>query len=172
MGIFKDLDIINDALAFLKGKKVLFFYLPSVIALVSGSFPFWGGNAFNIFDKVVEPIGIFSALLFSVIFIVVEHFLKRKDKLYYSKNEEDIQYLERYKKFTRNIVAVISFSIFIAGVVIILALVLPLIKISNSWWLAARNFVFCFFAIQYIVMILIVVKEMYAMLTDDIESKY
>lgn len=172
MGLSKKFDIINDAFVFLKGKKGLFYILPLVLALTIGSYSFWSGNTFSIFDKVIEPIGIFSALLFSVLFVVVEHFLKRKEKLYNSKNEEDIQYLKRYKDFTRNIVAVISFSIFIAGVVILLALVLPLIKITSTWWLAVRSFVFCYFVIQYLVMIFLVVKEMYAMLTDDIESKY
>lgn len=172
MKILNNFDIINDALAFLKGKIGIFFILPSILALVIGFLSLGGGIVFNYFDKVIEPIGIFSALLFSVLFIVVEHFLKRKEKLDFSKNEEDLQYLERYKDFTRNIVAVISFSIFIAGVVIFLALVLPQIKISNTWWIAVRNSVFCFFVIQYVIMILLVVKEMYAMLTDDIESKY
>lgn len=170
MRVFKNFDIINDALAYLKGKKGLFYYLPIVLAVLSGFYTYWTKNDLIFFDSVVEPIGIFSALMFSVLFIVVEHFLIRKEKLSESKNEEDIQYLKRYKNFTSDMVAVISFSIIIAGLVIFLALAFPLVKITKLWCLALRNSVFSFFIIQYVVIILLVVKEMYAMLTDDIES--
>lgn len=163
-------DITKDALSSLRTHWVHFYLLPAVLAGGTGAYTYFLDKELSLFGDVVGPIGIFSALMFSVIFIVVEHFLKRRDACK-SENEEDIQYLENYQDFTRNTVARISFSIFLAGLIIIMAFIFPQVKATNIWWLSARNTVFAFFLLQYIVNFFIVVKDMYAMLTDDIEHK-
>jgi len=163
-------EIIKSALASLKDSVILFYVIPVVLAIVVGLYTLYVDQSLNLFGDIVGPIGIFSALMFSVIFIVVEHFLKRKVD-FNSGNDEDKRYLENYQVFTRNTVARISFSIFLAGLIIILAFILPQIKASNIWWFSIRNSFFSFFLLQYIALIIIVVKDMYAMLIDDTEQK-
>ena len=163
-------EIIKKALSTLKGSCGLFYLLPGGVALAIGTYTYFFDSSLNLFGDVVGPIGIFSALMFSVIFIVVEHFLKRKED-YSSDNDEDVRYLRNYQDFTKNTVALISFSIFLAGWIILLAFLLPQIKVENIWWTSIRNFVFSYFLLQYVALIIIVVKDMYAMLIDDTEQK-
>lgn len=162
------MEIIKDALASLREEKLLFFIFPFLFALGLGCFTYFIDPTINIVVDVVGPIGIFSALMFSVIFIVVEHFLKRR--LEYSSNDEEaVRYLENYKDFTRNTVVRISFSILLAGLIILLAFILKQITIETLCFKVARNTIFVYFILQYMALIIIVVKDMYAMLIDDIE---
>lgn len=161
-------EIIKQAFSSLKDSGFMFYILPFVISFCIGSYTYLVDNTINIFDDVVEPIGIFSALLFSVIFIVVEHYLKRKANTKCI-NDEDKRYLENYQHFTRETLARIAFSIFLAGWIIILAFVLPQIKEENTCWIIIRNMIFSFFLFQYVALIIIVVKDMYAMLIEDTE---
>ncbi len=163
-------EIIKRALSSLRGSCGLFYVLPSVLSLGIGAYTYYVNRGINLFGDVVGPIGIFSALMFSVIFIVVEHFLKRKVD-FNSNTDEDKRYLENYQDFTRNTVSRIAFSIFLAGWIIILAFVLPQIKGENIWWIVSRNILFTFFLLQYVSLIIIVVKDMYAMLIEDTEPK-
>lgn len=163
-------EIICKALGSLSERKGWFYIAPAVLAIVVGCYTYFSNNQLNVFVDVIGSIGIFSALMFSVIFIVVEHFLKRKET-FNTENEEDKRYLKNYQDFTRNTVTRISYSIFHAGLVIILAFVLPLINCDKIWWLTVRNSFFSFLLLQYIALIIIVVIDMYAMLIDDTESK-
>jgi len=115
-------EIIKKALSKLKESLWLFYLLPGVLALAIGTYTYFFDKSLNLFGDVVGPIGIFSALMFSVIFIVVEHFLKRKED-YSSDNDEDVRYLRNYQDFTKDTVALISFSIFLAGWIILLAFI-------------------------------------------------
>ncbi len=164
------LEIIKRALASLKASAALFYAVPAVSALGVGLYTFWVDQSLNLFGDVVGPIGIFSALMFSVIFIVVEHFLKRKVD-FDSENDEDKRYLENYQEFTRETVSRIAFSIFLAGWIIIIAFIFPRIKCDCIWWAIVKNTLFTFFLLQYIALIIIVVKDMYAMLIEDTEPK-
>lgn len=161
-------EIIKNALASLSKSWTIFYLFPCIIAIGSGVYTLFVDPSVDVFGDVVGPIGIFSALMFSVIFIVVEHFLKRKDA-YNSEDDEDKRYLENYQGFTRETVARIAFSIFLAGWIILLAFLLPQIRIEGVWWPSLRNVFFAFFLLQYIALIIIVVKDMYAMLIDDTE---
>lgn len=163
-------EIIKKALSKLNESRGLFYLFPGALALAIGIYTYFFDNSLNLFGDVVGPIGIFSALMFSVIFIVVEHFLKRKED-YCSDNDEDMRYLRNYHDFTKDTVALISFSIFLAGWIIFLAFLLPQMKFENIWWASIRNFVFSYFLLQYVALIIIVVKDMYAMLIDDTEYK-
>ena len=163
-------EIIKRALSSLKKSCILFYILPATLSMGVGAYTYLVDKDINLFGDVVGPIGIFSALMFSVIFIVVEHFLKRKVD-FNSKKDEDVRYLETYQEFTRDTVSRIAFSIFLAGWIIILAFVLPKVKYENIWWLSLRNVMFLYFLIQYVALIIIVVKDMYAMLIEDTETK-
>ncbi len=164
------LEIIKRALTSLNESYVLFYIFPAVMSFGIGAYTYFIDKNIDLFGDVVGPIGIFSALMFSVIFIVVEHFLKRKVD-FNSDNDEDKRYLENYQDFTRDTVSRIAYSIFLAGWIIILAFVLPRINVENIWWLTGKNTVFTFFLIQYVALIIIVVKDMYAMLIEDTEQK-
>ena len=163
-------EIIKRALLSLRESCGLFYVVPAILSLGLGAYTYFVDKDINLFGDVVGPIGIFSALMFSVIFIVVEHFLKRKVD-FNSENDEDKRYLETYQDFTRDTVSRIAFSIFLAGWIIILAFILPQIKGECIWWIMIRNVIFTFFLLQYVSLIIVVVKDMYAMLIEDTESK-
>lgn len=163
-------EIIKRALLSLRESCGLFYMVPAILSLGVGAYTYFVDKDINLFCDVVGPIGIFSALMFSVIFIVVEHFLKRKVD-FNSENDEDKRYLETYQDFTRDTVSRIAFSIFLAGWIIILAFILPQIKGECIWWIMIRNVIFTFFLLQYVSLIIIVVKDMYAMLIEDTEPK-
>lgn len=164
------IEIITKALASLSKEKGWFYIVPSLIAIIVGCCTLFSDSEVRVFADVIGSIGIFSALMFSVIFIVVEHFLKRRMD-YNSDNEEDKRYIENYQDFTKEVVTRISFSIFLAGLIIVLAFILPQLSFTNKWYLAVRNTVFVFLLLQYAGLIIIVVKDMYAMLIDDTEQK-
>ena len=67
--------------------------------------------------------------------------------------------------------AMTSFSIFLAGLIIILQLLMSQFLDKKVIVDAVLNSVFSFFLVQYAVLIVIITKEMYAMLTEDLESK-
>ena len=163
-------EIIKRALLSLRESCGLYYVVPAILSLGVGAYTYFVDKDINLFGDVVGPIGIFSALMFSVIFIVVEHFLKRKVD-FNSENDEDKRYLETYQDFTRDTVSRIAFSIFLAGWIIILAFILPQIKGECIWWIMIRNVIFTFFLLQYVSLIIIVVKDMYAMLIEDTEPK-
>lgn len=163
-------EIIKRALLSLRDSCGLFYVVPAILSLGLGAYTYFVDKDINLFGDVVGPIGIFSALMFSVIFIVVEHFLKRKVD-FNSENDEDKRYLETYQDFTRDTVSRIAFSIFLAGWIIILAFILPQIKGQCIWWVMIRNVIFTYFLLQYVSLIIIVVKDMYAMLIEDTEPR-
>lgn len=163
-------EIISKAWASLAEEKFWFIVMPAILALAVGCLTWFSDSEVKVFADVIGSIGIFSALMFSVIFIVVEHFLKRRMD-YNSDNEEDKRYIQNYQKFTKEVVTRISFSIFLAGLIIVLAFILPQLPFTNKWYLAIRNTVFVFLLLQYAGLIIIVVKDMYAMLMDDTEQK-
>lgn len=163
-------EIIKTALSFLSESKGWFYVFPGMVAIGVFLLTIFIDNSLNLLVDVVGPIGIFSALMFSVIFIVVEHFLKRKEK-YTTNDEENVDYLKRYHDFTRDTVAVISFSIFLAGFIIMLVIIAQHITFDSKWYLASKNMVFTFFLLQYFAIIIIVVKQMYVMLIDDMEKE-
>lgn len=162
-------EIIRKALISLALEWRLFYAAPAVLAVAVGCYTFFAKKELDVFVDVVGSIGIFSALMFTVIFIVVEHFLKRRE-LYRTENDEDRRYIENYHDFTKDTVTRISFSIFLAGLIILLAFVLPQLPFSSKWYLSIRNSFFVFFLLQYAALIIIVVKDMYAMLIDDTEQ--
>lgn len=162
-------EIIIKALSQLKGSSGLFYVFPTLLAIAVGVYTMFCDPFLDLFGDVAGPIGVFSALMFSVIFIVVDHFLKRK-KNFSSTSDEDKRYIGNYKDFTHKIVVLISFSIFLSGWIIFLVFLLPRIDFTNVWWQSIRNSFFTFFLLQYVALVVIVVKDMYAMLIDDIEK--
>lgn len=163
-------DIIKDAMTVLLKTWFVFFVIPFLSACGIFVYIWKFQNNFSVIEDAIDPIGIFAAFMFTLIFIVVEHFLKRKEA-YSTLNEEDRRYIDNYRRFTRSSVALITFSILLAGGIIVLQIVFSQISISSVILNAAINAIFSFCLVQYAVMVLLIIKEMYAMLTEDIESK-
>lgn len=163
-------DIIKDALKVLKSSRLSFYFLPILIS--GGVFLYiWKVDAdLNLINGVIDPIGIFAAFMFSLTFIIVEHFLLRKDR-YSTENEEDIRAVSGYRVFAKDAVAMTAFSIFLAGLIIVLQLLMSQFLDKKVIVDAILNSIFSFFLVQYAVLIVIITKEMYAMLTEDLESK-
>ena len=158
-------DIIKDAMTVLLKTWFVFFVIPFLSACGIFVYIWKFQNNFSVIEDAIDPIG-----MFTLIFIVVEHFLKRKEA-YSTLNEEDRRYIDNYRSFTRSSVALITFSILLAGGIIVLQIVFSQISISSVILNAAINAIFSFCLVQYAVMVLLIIKEMYAMLTEDIESK-
>lgn len=163
-------DIIKDALKVLKSSWLTFYIIPILIAGSVFVYIWKVDEDMNLINGVIDPIGIFAAFMFSLIFIIVEHFLLRKEK-YTTDNDEDIRALSGYRVFAKDAVAMTSFSIFLAGWIIILQLLMSQFLDKKVIVDAVLNSVFSFFLVQYAVLIVIITKEMYAMLTEDLESK-
>lgn len=162
-------DIIKDAFNELKQYSILFFCVPALISIVLFLFTWLRGVNLNIYDGIIETIGIFSAFMFTLIFVIVEHYIKRKEAIS-SNNEEDVNYVERYRNFARSNVSIISFSILLSGIIILMRIIFPQISKLDRIWNALFSSLLVLFILQYFILIAIITKEMYAMLTDDIES--
>lgn len=163
-------EIIRDALSALRSSWLMFYFVPALLAIGVFIYLLLTGAEINLFNGIIETISIFAAFMFTLIFVIVDHFVKRKE-VKISGNDEDKNYINRYRVFARDSVAMISFSIILAGVIIILQIIFPQIKSDSILVKASINFVLVFLLAQYAVLILLIIKEMYAMLTDDIESK-
>ena len=88
---------------------IFHFIVPISISLI---FIFFNITIDDVFvSNVISSISIFSGLLFSVIFILLENYNKRKDKIGNNPPEELVRYVNRYKDFTSKISTIILFSI-------------------------------------------------------------
>ena len=162
-------DILKDALLTLKSSWFAFYMLPGMVAVGVFFYQWFYKTDFNLYDGIIETIGIFAAFMFTLIFVIVEHFIKRKETRK-SQNEEDKNYIAKYRQFARDAVAMISFSILLAGGIILFQIIIPNIEIKCAFANYIANSIMAFFLFQYLILILLIIREMYAMLTDDIES--
>lgn len=162
-------DILKDAFSALNSSWLVFYLMPGVVSIGIFLYLWISEKDFCLYNGIIETIGIFAAFMFTLIFVIVDHFVKRKETRN-GLDDEEKNYIARYREFAQNSVAMISFSILLAGGIILLQIILPQIKVECSLVNAITNSVFAFFLIQYAVLILLIIKEMYAMLTDDIES--
>ena len=162
-------DIIKDALVALKSSWLWFYLFPAILALGTFLCLRYTDVSFNLYGGIIETIGIFAAFMFTLVFIIVEHFVKRKEAKP-ALNEDEKNYISRYRKFAQKSVAMISFSILLAGWVIFLQIIFSQVVSDCKIVSSITNSVFSFFLAQYFVLILLIVGEMYAMLTEDIES--
>lgn len=145
----------------------------------------------DIISNIISSISIFSGLLFAVIFIVTENYLKRKSELENNINEEAILYLKRYKKFTVQVSTLILLSVVIATISIVFLLLylfclkanMDSILISKKvfniftnldyskaksiflFLLQISSFIFLF---NYLMIIIALLKEVYSMIYDEI----
>jgi len=176
--IFKD--GINSLILDLNGRKRLIpFYIWFVaISLVIGGIAlikhFIIPHEFA--NYTITVISIFTALVFGILFIGPEKFATRVEIYEGDDNDEVINYLTRYKNFTKQFVAQVSFIILISILLIIfLAIVLYLPEINeipiNSFPYVALHIVSAIIlSLGYILLILLLIllSNIYTMMNDDI----
>lgn len=73
----------------------------------------------EVISNIISSISIFSGLLFSVIFILLENYNKRKEKINKDSTDELVKYVNRYKKFTNKVTTIILCSVVVAMVCIL-----------------------------------------------------
>lgn len=137
----------------------------------------------DIISNIISSISIFSGLLFSVIFILLDNYHKRKNKLKLNKSDEYVNYVERYKNFTSKITTLILFSISLS-ILIIISLIIFL-SISNNCIFNSKiqsiKIKMIFSLLQsfssvllfnYFLVVIHLIKKIYAMIYDSINSKF
>ena len=147
----------------------------------------------DVISNIISSISIFSGLLFSVIFIVTENYSKRKSHMINDYNDETKSYLKRYKNFTEHITTLILSSVAIAIISIVcLLMYLFVVKVNlqglkvdkeikeiiergsidyskvKSVALSTLQMLSFVFLFNYLLIIITLVKEVYAMIFDDI----
>ena len=147
----------------------------------------------DIISNIISSISIFSGLLFSVIFVVTENYSKRKNQMSRNQSDEVQSYLKRYKDFTEQITTLILFSVAIAIISIVFLLlyiflmkanlqvlqvvkeIKEIIEAGNIDYSKIKFIVLLFlqtssfiFLYNYLLTIITLVKEVYAMVFDDI----
>ncbi|MDR1762322.1 MAG: hypothetical protein LBR55_07715 [Bacteroidales bacterium] len=172
-------EICKDGANAIRGesKKITFFliywFVPIVFATILWHFDYCISK--DISSDIVGGIGLFAGLMFTLLFVVTNSYRTRKEQLSYSKNEEDKKYLERYNAFTQSTVSLISYSIVKAGLIILFTLAyvsLLTYKCNNLLIVFAKlcNGLLVIQLTQFAIVITMILKEMYAMLYDDINK--
>lgn len=127
----------------------------------------------KLFGNLISGISLFAGLLFSIIFIVSNNLNTRREQLQ-TKEEEDIRYIETYKKFAKNIVSLISYTVVKAIFIIIILIISDAINsyLENEVNLFLRLLwdVLIIFLYHFIFYIIIILKEMYSMQYEDINK--
>ena len=165
---------------------IFHFIVPISISLI---FIFFNITIDDVFvSNVISSISIFSGLLFSVIFILLENYNKRKDKIGNNPPEELVRYVNRYKDFTSKISTIILFSIVVAMIsIIILLLIIFILKIKLSninyefifsyknQLIQLKKILLCILQTicitllyNYFLIVINLIKEIYAMVFDSI----
>lgn len=168
--------------------SVLFhIIIPLIIAIILILFNVFFDN--DIISNLISSISIFSGLLFSVIFVVIDNYSKRRDSLGTNPNEEKKNYLKRYKIFTESVTTLILFSVAIACITVIILLTYLLcykgdmsiwkdifdsnnetinfsqVRAFGLWFL---QIVSCITLFNYVLVIIVLINEVYKMVFDDI----
>lgn len=157
-------------------RKILFFDLmPGIISL----FIIISGNSIIKNDSLVNYIlvtcSIFAGLLFSLIVVIVDKAKRKKD----TKNpaiESEFYYLMKYLRFSRQLITKISFAIVVAFIDIVLIALLSLdFQIQHAFLDTTTTviigFLIFYFFIQFGILILNIISDMYDVFTEEISLK-
>ena len=171
-------DIIIDGHRAISGGSRIFticiyWIIPIIIASLLWHFGYYIPS--DITSDVISGIGLFAGLMFTLLFVVTTNYKNRKQQLENDSNEETKNYIRRYHTFTESAVALISYSIVKAGVIIFFTIVYNALDsiINNSgqdWAIFLMSAFLEIFWIQFIIVITRILREMYVMLYDDIEK--
>lgn len=135
-----------------------------------------------LFGNLLSGISLFSGMLFSIIFIVSNNFNTRKEKID-SKEEENKSYIDRYKTFANELTSLISYTVVKALVIIVLLIISDAANnyvdntgssyFDDSFLLLLKfiGAILIFLLYQFLLYIVVILKEMYVMQFDDINRK-
>lgn len=164
------------------------FVLPLSLSFILILFQLLFDN--DIISNTVSSISIFSGLLFSVIFILLENYNRKKEKIDKNSSDELVNYLERYKTFTNQITTRILFLIAIAMMSVVFLILLMVISKMNKaiieyewikeigynikkikiiilYFLQTISIILLF---NYFLVVINLIKEVYTMVYDSINS--
>ncbi len=172
-------EIVKDGLSAIKGDSGMmsfmgiFLVLPVCITTLLWYFDYKISN--DITSNIIGGIGLFAGLMFTLLFVVANNYKDRKASIN-SSDEEDVRYIKRYKEFADNIISLISISIVYAGALVLLIVVYSS-SIESVLWIDVYSTVSEYLSpviilllIHFILIIIRILKEMYAMLYDDINK--
>jgi len=113
--------------------------------------------------------------MFTLLFVVTDSYKKRKEQYSSCDDDETKGYLKRYHEFVEDVVSLISYSILKAGIIILLFVVYISFHgyYDNSEEMVVNkviNGILIVQLIQFVLIIIRILKEMYAMLYDDINK--
>lgn len=171
------IEIRKDALkSMMEGKKwifiVIYYMIPIVVSGVLIKYSYYIGN--GVLGNLISGICLLSGLMFSLLFVITNNFNSRKSQIV-SKDEEDIRYIENYRNFANKLISIISYFV-VKSIIIILLLIIESsyydylnekinILYKAIWFLSYLLFY------QYIIQLIYILKNMYAMLYDDVNRK-
>lgn len=163
-------------------RKIIFF---DVFPLILGTILFLLGNSIfsneNLVSYLLTTYSIFSALLFSLIIVIVDKAKKLKETLSLE-SQENIQYLKRYLLFSKNLITRISFTI-VLSLILIFLLLLGTIEFSGlkkfvcdisrfiEIWAVVVSMLVFYFSTQFFILIFQIVSSMYSVFIEELERK-
>jgi hypothetical protein len=177
---FNIIDVIRDGYKSIRGDSRLLVFILIYLLL-----PLLFGGYMSIMDyrisgnvtsDILGGIGLFAGLMFTLLFVVTSNYKNRKEQLSGSNEDENVNYIKRYHSFTEDAVSLISFSIVKAGMVIIITIVYVSVLPENageqgcSLLIRILNGILIMQLLQFLMIIVRILKEMYAMLYDDISK--
>lgn len=143
-----------------KAKIILFFVIiPIAFSLISLKVD----KLYEIVDTLLTCLSIFTALIFTVLFIVPDKLTDRIKILKEKDDDATHDYLIRFYNFTKSFVKQISFVIVLSLALIILLIMQKLYTCDILTFINSSLFVTLIFYV------LIILSNMYILLMDDIE---
>lgn len=197
---FNPFELIKDGYSEIKVSQnniisvIFHFIIPICISAVFILLKVDIGN--EVISNIISSISIFSGLLFSVIFILLENYNKRKEKINKDSADELVKYVNRYKKFTNKTTTIILFSIVIAMACIVMlftTIFISQIRLTNIDYELIKDFLYsheeqltpvksillnilqsiCIvFLYNYFLIVINLIVEIYKMIYDSINSRY
>jgi hypothetical protein len=118
-------------------------------------------------DFIISTLGIFTALIFGVIFIAPDKFSQRIEIYKDKKDDATNNYLIRYENFAKIFVEQIALLILYSIVIIILLFALLLFD-KNEILMFVLNAGIFFLSLQFIMLLFVLLSNIYILLKDDI----
>jgi len=127
----------------------------------------------DLFGNLISGISLFAALLFSIIFVVSNNLNSRKNQ-YKSNDEENIRYLSNYKNFANSLVSLISYTIVKAIMIVVILIIsdayFDYLNEKSNLLLKIIWDILIVLLVQFLLYIIIILREMYVMQYEDINK--
>lgn len=130
----------------------------------------------DLIANILTICSIFAGLLFSLIIVIVDKAKKMKEEKNQEK-ESDFYFLKKYLRFSKHLIVKIAFTIIVSLLIIVLSATinidfhistfLPKIAIYKGHFL---SFFIYYFSIQFILLILDIISDMYDVFLDEINT--